>query len=154
MKNVSRNHPSLIQLEHSKTQAAIHDLAELPQDQIATVAGRYYAMDRDQHWERTQRAFDAILAGKGERAADPIEAVRESYERGITDEFIEPTTVSGRPRLKPGAATTICFTFLPATVRELTMPLAFRSVYLKNFFISALHPEHAPYCKDAQMIAR
>ena len=57
-------------------QAAIHDLAELPQDRIATVAGRYYAMDRDQHWERTQRAFDAIVAGKGEQAADPLEAVR------------------------------------------------------------------------------
>src|SRR5438046_5699598 len=71
--------------------AAVHDLAELPQDRIATIAGRYYAMDRDQRWERTQRAFDAIVEGKGEQAADPIEAVRRSYEQGITDEFIEPT---------------------------------------------------------------
>ena len=75
-------------------QAAVHDLAELPQDRIATVAGRYYAMDRDQRWERTQRAFDAIVAGKGEQAADPIEAVRQSYERGITDEFIEPVALA------------------------------------------------------------
>jgi 2,3-bisphosphoglycerate-independent phosphoglycerate mutase len=104
-------------------EAAIHDLAELPQDRIATVAGRYYAMDRDQHWERTQRAFDAIVAGKGEQVADPIEAVRESYERGITDEFIEPTTVRGRPRLQPGTDTAIFFNFRPDRARQLTMQL-------------------------------
>jgi 2,3-bisphosphoglycerate-independent phosphoglycerate mutase len=104
-------------------QAAIHDLAELPQDRIATVAGRYYAMDRDQHWERTQRAFDAIVIGKGEQAADPLEAVRRSYERGITDEFIEPTTVSGRPRLQPGTDTAIFFNFRPDRARQLSMQL-------------------------------
>src|SRR5258708_28251173 len=49
--------------------AAIHDLAELPTERIATVAGRYYAMDRYQRWERTQRAFDAIVAGEGEQVA-------------------------------------------------------------------------------------
>ena len=103
--------------------AAIHDLAELPQDRIATVAGRYYAMDRDQRWERTQRAFDAIVEGKGEQADDPIEAVRRSYERGITDEFIEPTTVGGRPRLQPGTDTAIFFNFRPDRARQLTMQL-------------------------------
>jgi 2,3-bisphosphoglycerate-independent phosphoglycerate mutase len=103
--------------------AAIHDLAELPQDRIATVAGRYYAMDRDQRWERTQRAFDAIVAGKGEQADDPIEAVRRSYERGITDEFIEPTTIRGRPRLQPGTDTAIFFNFRPDRARQLSMKL-------------------------------
>ncbi len=103
--------------------AAVHDLAELPQDRIATVAGRYYAMDRDQRWERTQRAFDAIVEGKGEQADDPIEAVRRSYERGITDEFIEPTTVGGRPRLQPGTDTAIFFNFRPDRARQLTMQL-------------------------------
>jgi 2,3-bisphosphoglycerate-independent phosphoglycerate mutase len=104
-------------------QAAIHDLAELPQDRIATVAGRYYAMDRDQRWERTQRAFDAIVAGKGEQAADPLEAVRHSYEQGITDEFIEPTTVSGLPRLQPRTDTAIFFNFRPDRARQLTIQL-------------------------------
>ena len=104
-------------------QAAVHDLAELPQERIATVAGRYYAMDRDQHWERTRRAFDAVVAGKGEQAADPIEAMRQSYERGITDEFIEPFTVSGRPRLQPGTDTAIFFNFRPDRARQLTMQL-------------------------------
>jgi 2,3-bisphosphoglycerate-independent phosphoglycerate mutase len=103
--------------------AAIHDLAELPQDRIATVAGRYYAMDRDQRWERTQRAFDAIVAGKGEQADDPIEAVRRSYERGITDEFIEPTTIRGRPRLQRGTDTAIFFNFRPDRARQLSMKL-------------------------------
>ena len=56
--------------------AAVNDLAELPVDRISTVTGRYYAMDRDQHWERTQRALDAILKGEGEPADDPIAAVR------------------------------------------------------------------------------
>jgi 2,3-bisphosphoglycerate-independent phosphoglycerate mutase len=103
--------------------SAVHDLAELPQDRIATVAGRYYAMDRDQRWERTQRAFDAIVEGKGEQAADPIEAIRRSYERGITDEFIEPITVGGRPRLQPGTDTAIFFNFRPDRARQLTMQL-------------------------------
>jgi 2,3-bisphosphoglycerate-independent phosphoglycerate mutase len=103
--------------------AAVHDLAELPQDRIATVAGRYYAMDRDQRWERTQRAFDAIVEGKGEQAVDPIEALRRSYERGITDEFIEPITVSGGPRLQPGTDTAIFFNFRPDRARQLSMKL-------------------------------
>ena len=103
--------------------AAAHDLAELPTERISTVGGRYYAMDRDQHWERTQRAFDAIVVGKGEQAADPIEAIRRSYERGITDEFIEPTTVGGRPRLQPATDTAIFFNFRPDRARQLSMKL-------------------------------
>src|SRR5207245_11034466 len=69
--------------------SAVRDLAELPAERIATVAGRYYAMDRDQRWERTQRAYDAIVDGKGKHADDAIEAVKASYEQDVTDEFIE-----------------------------------------------------------------
>ena len=103
--------------------SAEHDLAELPVDRISTVTGRYYAMDRDGRWERTQRAFDAIVEGKGEEASDPIEAVRRSYERGITDEFIEPITIAGRPRLRPGKDTAIFFNFRPDRARQLSMKL-------------------------------
>jgi len=103
--------------------SAEHDLAELPVDRISTVTGRYYAMDRDGRWERTQRAFDAIVGGKGEEASDPIEAVRRSYERGITDEFIEPITITGRPRLRPGEDTAIFFNFRPDRARQLSMKL-------------------------------
>ena len=103
--------------------SAEHDLAELPVDRISTVTGRYYAMDRDGHWERTQRAFDAIVEGKGEEASDPIEAVRRSYERGITDEFIEPITITRRPRLRPAKDTAIFFNFRPDRARQLSMKL-------------------------------
>jgi 2,3-bisphosphoglycerate-independent phosphoglycerate mutase len=99
--------------------AAEHDLAELPAERIATVAGRYYAMDRDKRWERTQKAFDAIVEGKGEHADDPLAAVRKSYERGITDEFIEPTVIDGRPRLGRDDAA-IFFNFRPDRARQLT----------------------------------
>jgi 2,3-bisphosphoglycerate-independent phosphoglycerate mutase len=102
--------------------AAEHDLAELPAERIATVAGRYYAMDRDRHWERTQRAYDAIVEGEGERADDPLAAVKASYERDITDEFIEPTVIDGRPRLGPGDAA-IFFNFRPDRARQLTQRL-------------------------------
>ncbi len=102
--------------------AAEHDLAELPTERIATVAGRYYAMDRDQRWERTQRAWDAIVEGKGERADDPIAAVRASYEEGVTDEFIEPVVLEGRPRLAKDDAA-IFFNFRPDRARQLTQKL-------------------------------
>src|SRR6185312_2056261 len=70
--------------------ASIRDLAELPADRIATVVGRYWAMDRDQRWERTQRAFDAIVHHRGTEVDDLPEAIRASYQAGITDEFLEP----------------------------------------------------------------
>jgi 2,3-bisphosphoglycerate-independent phosphoglycerate mutase len=103
--------------------SAVDDLAELSTDRIATVAGRYYAMDRDQRWDRTERAFDAIVDGKGERADDPVEAVRRSYERGITDEFIEPVVVGGRPRLDPARDSAIFFNFRPDRARQMVMKL-------------------------------
>jgi 2,3-bisphosphoglycerate-independent phosphoglycerate mutase len=99
--------------------SAEHDLAELPLKRIATVAGRYYAMDRDKRWDRTELAFRAITAGDGEQADDPVAAVRSSYERGVTDEFVEPIVLSHRPRLEPGD-TAIFFNFRPDRARQLT----------------------------------
>jgi 2,3-bisphosphoglycerate-independent phosphoglycerate mutase len=60
---------------------------------IASVTGRYFAMDRDKRWERIERAFGAMVLGNGEKATDPVAAVKRSYEKGITDEFVEPITV-------------------------------------------------------------
>ena len=102
--------------------SAARDLAELPAERIATVVGRYYAMDRDQRWERTQRAYDAIVEGKGEQAQDPIAAVEASYERGVTDEFIEPIVLEGRPRLGKDESV-IFFNFRPDRARQLTRKL-------------------------------
>jgi 2,3-bisphosphoglycerate-independent phosphoglycerate mutase len=103
--------------------SAVHDLAELPADRIATVSGRYYAMDRDSRWERTQRALDAIVGGEGEHADDPVAAVQASYERDITDEFIEPVVLEGRPRLDPERDTAIFFNFRPDRARQLSEKL-------------------------------
>jgi 2,3-bisphosphoglycerate-independent phosphoglycerate mutase len=60
---------------------------------IATISGRYYAMDRDKRWERIGLAKDAMVDGKGEKATDPIAAAKRSYDKGITDEFIEPVVI-------------------------------------------------------------
>jgi 2,3-bisphosphoglycerate-independent phosphoglycerate mutase len=103
--------------------SAVHDLAELPVDRIATVAGRYYAMDRDQRWDRTERALRAIVNGEGEHADDPIAAVEASYDRGITDEFIEPVVIDGRPRLDPEHDSAIFFNFRPDRTRQLSEKL-------------------------------
>ena len=60
---------------------------------IASVSGRYYAMDRDKRWERIEQAFNALVLGGGIKATDPVEGVKRSYEKGVTDEFIEPITI-------------------------------------------------------------
>jgi 2,3-bisphosphoglycerate-independent phosphoglycerate mutase len=103
--------------------AAIHDLAELPLDRIATVAGRYYAMDRDQRWERTELALGAIVDGTGAHDADPLHAVQASYDAGVTDEFIVPTVIDGRPRLDPATDAAIFFNFRPDRARQLSEKL-------------------------------
>jgi 2,3-bisphosphoglycerate-independent phosphoglycerate mutase len=103
--------------------SSLHDLAELPLDRIATVAGRYYAMDRDQRWERTQLAVDAIVRGTGQHAEDPLELVRASYAAEVTDEFIVPTVIDGRPRLDPQRDTAIFFNFRPDRARQLSEKL-------------------------------
>jgi 2,3-bisphosphoglycerate-independent phosphoglycerate mutase len=103
--------------------AAVRDLAELPVDRIATVCGRYYAMDRDGRWERTERAYDAIVQAKGDRASDPVAAVARSYEKGITDEFIEPVVIENRRSLDLERDTAIFFNFRPDRARQLTQKL-------------------------------
>jgi 2,3-bisphosphoglycerate-independent phosphoglycerate mutase len=100
--------------------AAAKDLAELPTERIATVCGRYYAMDRDGRLERTERAFEAIVEGEGHRAAAPSEAIQESYDNDVTDEFVEPVVVDGRPRLEPEKDAAIFFNFRPDRARQLT----------------------------------
>src|SRR6266404_8020059 len=67
---------------------------EIGVGEIATVVGRYYAMDRDKHWERTERAYKMLVHGEGQRTSDPIAAIRQSYERDVTDEFVEPIVVT------------------------------------------------------------
>jgi len=104
--------------------AAAGDLAELVDEgvKIATVCGRYWAMDRDNRWERIDRALAALLVGDGAVAADPVEAVRESYAAGTTDEFVEPVVVEGAPRI--GKDDAVLFAnFRPDRARQLSQRL-------------------------------
>jgi 2,3-bisphosphoglycerate-independent phosphoglycerate mutase len=91
---------------------------------VATVVGRYYAMDRDRRWERIQLAYDMLVSGTAEHhAASGGDAVRAAYERGETDEFITPSTVGEEGRIRPGDSV-LCFNFRPDRVREITRALA------------------------------
>ncbi len=91
---------------------------------IVTVSGRYYAMDRDRRWDRVKLAYDALVHGRGLQAADAPAAVRESYARGETDEFVLPTIVDDDPdsRVCDGDGL-IFFNFRPDRVRELAAAL-------------------------------
>ena len=97
---------------------------EIGVGKIATVTGRYYAMDRDNRWERVKRAYDALTEGIGKHTADPVAALQESYDTGVTDEFVEPIVVTGddgQPltTVKSGDSV-IFFNFRPDRARELT----------------------------------
>ncbi len=87
--------------------------------QIATVMGRFYAMDRDKRWDRVQRAYNAIALGEGAFAGDPAEAVQKSYDAGVTDEFVEPVVCVKNAQLKDNDSI-IFFNFRPDRAREIT----------------------------------
>ncbi len=92
---------------------------ELGVGQIATVMGRYYAMDRDKRWDRVQKAYDAIALGKAPFAADPVQAVQDSYDAGVTDEFVLPVVCQKDARVRDNDSI-ICFNFRPDRAREIT----------------------------------
>ena len=94
---------------------------------IASISGRYYAMDRDKRWERVERAFNAMVLGSGERSTDAVAATQRSYERGVTDEFVEPITIvdqRGEPvGLIRDQAACLYFNYRADRAREMTMAL-------------------------------
>ena len=98
-------------------------IREIGVGRIASIMGRYYAMDRDNRWERVQRAYGAMVLGEGNSATNPCEAVRKSYADGVMDEFILPTVIQegGRPVSMIGADDSIIFfNFRPDRAREIT----------------------------------
>ena len=97
-------------------------IKELGLGQIATVSGRYYAMDRDNRWERVKLAYDAIVNGEGNKDPDPVAVMQKSYGAGVTDEFIVPTVVTEGAGIKAGDSV-IFFNFRPDRARELTRAL-------------------------------
>lgn len=90
---------------------------------IATVSGRYYAMDRDKRWERVQKAYDALTAGKGQSSPSAAEAVRLAYERGETDEFVLPSVIEGTDGRIRNGDSVIMYNFRPDRAREITRAL-------------------------------
>jgi 2,3-bisphosphoglycerate-independent phosphoglycerate mutase len=107
--------------------AGVAYLAELDHiggARVGSVVGRYWAMDRDRRWDRTQRAYDMLVHGRAPYRADNGEqAVRDAYERGETDEFIEPTLVGEEAHIRPGDSV-LCFNFRPDRMREIVRALA------------------------------
>ena len=91
---------------------------------VGSVIGRYYAMDRDRHWERIQRAYDLLVHGRAEHhARTALEAVEAAYRRGESDEFIRPTGVGEPAPIGPNDSV-LCFNFRPDRIRELVRALA------------------------------
>ncbi len=87
--------------------------------QIGTVSGRYYAMDRDNRWERVEKAYRALVSGEGESAESAADAVRNAYDRGENDEFVLPTVVKGSVPISDNDSI-IFFNFRPDRAREIT----------------------------------
>ena len=104
-------------------QELVNKMAEIGVGEVASVMGRYYAMDRDNRWDRVEKAYNALVKGEGLTAEDPVQAVQQSYDKDETDEFVVPTVV-----LKDGAPTAtiqngdsvIFFNFRPDRAREIT----------------------------------
>ncbi|HEV2861229.1 MAG TPA: 2,3-bisphosphoglycerate-independent phosphoglycerate mutase [Pyrinomonadaceae bacterium] len=101
---------------------------EIGVGEVATLCGRYYAMDRDKRWERTERAYRMLVGGEGEKTTDPVAAIKKSYERGLTDEFVEPVVVTredGNPVATIQAGdSVIFFNFRADRARQITSALA------------------------------
>ena len=98
---------------------AVEKCREIGVGKVATVMGRYYAMDRDKRWERLERAYDAMVYGTGHENADPVAAVRESYANDVTDEFVEPI-VCDKEGMISDRDSIIFFNYRPDRAREIT----------------------------------
>ena len=94
-------------------------LAEIGCGKIATVLGRFYGMDRDNRWERVEKAYAAMVYGEGEKATDAVKAVADSYAKEVTDEFVIPTVIEGGKTISEGDSV-ILYNFRPDRAREIT----------------------------------
>ena len=97
----------------------VRHCAEIGVGKIATVMGRYYAMDRDKRWDRVEQAYDAMVYGEGHHSSDPVAAVAESYANGVTDEFVEPVVIDPDGTISDNDSI-IFFNYRPDRAREIT----------------------------------
>ena len=111
-------------------------LKEIGLGKIATVMGRYYAMDRDNRWDRVEKAYSAMVYGEGNKACCPVKAVEDSYANDVTDEFVVPTVCEENATVKPGDSL-VFFNFRPDRAREITRTFVdpeFKGFERKNGF--------------------
>ena len=97
----------------------VAECAKIGVGKIATVMGRYYAMDRDKRWDRVEQAYDAMVYGQGRQNRDPVDAVAKSYAKGVTDEFVEPVVCDSEGMISDNDSI-IFFNFRPDRAREIT----------------------------------
>ncbi|MFN3430382.1 MAG: 2,3-bisphosphoglycerate-independent phosphoglycerate mutase [Candidatus Sericytochromatia bacterium] len=97
-------------------------LGEIGLGRVATISGRYYAMDRDQNWERTELAYRAMVDAHGRSADDSDQAIARSYEEGVNDEFLVPVVLDAQGRIKDGDGV-IFFNFRPDRARQITQAI-------------------------------
>lgn len=97
-------------------------MAELGIGKIASVMGRYYAMDRDNRWDRVEKAYGAMVLGEGEQGESASAAMQASYDAQVTDEFVLPTVIAGAAPIKAGDSV-VFFNFRPDRAREITRTL-------------------------------
>jgi len=116
--------------QFQKEIAGIRDL------RIATVCGRYYAMDRDKRWDRVERAYRAIVSGAGERADDPLQAIEAAYARGETDEFVVPTAIAGYAGMRDGDGLLVA---------------NFRADRVREIAAAVLDPDFAGFVREKQI---
>ena len=113
---------------------------------IASISGRFYSMDRDKRWERVKKAYDALCRGEGLKSTDPINAIENSYQKEVFDEFVEPTVITGADGETPLAIieendSVIFFNFRPDRAREITRAIVdpdfdgFKTKKIKTYFV-------------------
>ena len=129
----------------------VSDIERIGTGKIATISGRYYAMDRDNAWDRVEKAYNAMVLGEGKEERDPVEAIRKSYADGVTDEFIVPTVIDKEGTIKDGDSV-IMFNFRPDRARQITRTFVdpdFNGFERKNGYFKLNFVCMAQY--DAQM---
>jgi 2,3-bisphosphoglycerate-independent phosphoglycerate mutase len=118
------------------------EMRQIGTGKIASVSGRYYAMDRDKRWDRVERAFKAMVLGNGQKSDDPVAAVKRSYEHGVTDEFIEPVTIVDAQNQPVGLIrdddACIFFNYRADRGRELTTALTTDPAAPKNLHVTTM----------------
>ncbi len=130
---------------------AVAKLKEIGVGKIATIAGRFYAMDRDNAWDRVEKAYNALVFGEGVEEKDPVEAVKNSYANGVTDEFMLPTVIEKDGMVKENDSV-VFFNFRPDRARQITRAFVdpdFAGFTRKNGFFDTTFVCMAQY--DAEM---